>query len=170
MYLLVCNAGSTSLKFKLYEMPEERILCTGKVERVGSFDDAVISYRNEQTGAEEPLERCCIPSYTEGIAAFTEYRCDPSKGVVRSVEGIGAVGFKTVLAKGFYGVHFLTEEVLEGMRAYLSVAPADELYDSLRSAKEKRDLAQKTAAVVSRVTGLPKAERPGKPKREYLLR
>ena len=53
---------------------------------------------------------------------------------------------------------------------YLSVVPADELYDSLRSAKEKRDLAEKTAAVVSRVTGLPKAERPGKPKREYLLR
>ena len=53
---------------------------------------------------------------------------------------------------------------------YLSVVPADELYDSLRTAKEKRDLAEKTAAVVSRVTGLPKAERPGKPKREYLLR
>ena len=53
---------------------------------------------------------------------------------------------------------------------YLSVVPADELYDSLRTAKEKRDLAEKTAAVVSRVTGLPKAERSGKPKREYLLR
>ena len=124
MKILIGNAGSTSLKFKLYEMPEERILCTGKVERVGSFDDAVISYRNEQTGAEETLERCCIPSYTEGIAAFTEYMCDPAKGVVPSVEGIGAVGFKTVAAKGFTGVHELTAEVLRGMKEYMPVAPA----------------------------------------------
>ena len=34
------------------------------------------------------------------------------------------MGFKTVLARGFYGVHLLTDDVLEGMRAYLSVAPA----------------------------------------------
>ena len=37
---------------------------------------------------------------------------------------IEAIGFKTVLAKGFYGVHELTDEVLDGMRAYMSVAPA----------------------------------------------
>ena len=53
---------------------------------------------------------------------------------------------------------------------YLSVVPADELYDQLPNAKEKRDLSEKTAEIVARVTGLPKAERPGKPKREYVLR
>ena len=53
---------------------------------------------------------------------------------------------------------------------YLSVVPADELYDALKSPKEKRDLAEKTAEVVSRVTGLPKPEKAGGPKREYLLR
>ena len=40
------------------------------------------------------------------------------------MDEIGAVGFKTVLARGFYGVHELDEAVLEGMRAMLSVAPA----------------------------------------------
>ena len=53
---------------------------------------------------------------------------------------------------------------------YLSVVPADELYDALKSPKEKKDLAEKTASVVSRVTGLPAPEKPGKPKREYVLR
>ena len=52
---------------------------------------------------------------------------------------------------------------------YLSVVPADELYDSLRGLKEKRELSDKTAEIVSRVTGLPKEEKPGRPKREYRI-
>ena len=36
--ILICNAGSTSLKFKLWEMPELTVLADGKVERVGSKD------------------------------------------------------------------------------------------------------------------------------------
>ena len=34
MRILICNAGSTSLKFKLWDMPEQRVLAEGKVERV----------------------------------------------------------------------------------------------------------------------------------------
>ena len=53
---------------------------------------------------------------------------------------------------------------------YLSVVPADELYESLKSRSARRELADKTADVVSRVTGLPRPEKPGRPKREYELR
>lgn len=49
MKVLVCNAGSTSLKFKLYEMPSCTVLATGKVERVGSRDDAIFGYCNATT-------------------------------------------------------------------------------------------------------------------------
>ncbi len=52
---------------------------------------------------------------------------------------------------------------------YLSVVPADELYDILKSRSARRELADKTADVVSRVTGLPRAGKPGRPKREYEL-
>ena len=36
MKILVCNAGSTSLKFKLFEMPEKAVLAACRIERVGS--------------------------------------------------------------------------------------------------------------------------------------
>ncbi|MCI7028472.1 MAG: hypothetical protein MR914_10545 [Clostridiales bacterium] len=36
MKILVCNAGSTSLKFKVYAFPEETVLARGRVERVGA--------------------------------------------------------------------------------------------------------------------------------------
>ena len=41
MKILVCNVGSTSLKFKLYDMPACTVLSQGKAERVGSLDDAI---------------------------------------------------------------------------------------------------------------------------------
>ena len=49
---------------------------------------------------------------------------DPDHGAVADISEIEAVGFKTVISKGYYGVHELTEEVMEGMREFLMVAPA----------------------------------------------
>lgn len=45
MKVLVCNAGSTSLKFKLFNMPAEEVLAEGKVERVGT-DTAIFHFPN----------------------------------------------------------------------------------------------------------------------------
>ena len=50
-----------------------------------------------------------------------------SSGEMKAIDGldeIAAVGYKTVLSKDHYGVHELTDEVLDGMRAYYAVAPA----------------------------------------------
>lgn len=119
--ILICNAGSTSLKFKLWEMPGHGELAEGRVERVGS-KNAIFRYsRGECSVCREPLD---IPDYTCGIRMFLDALTDPQTGAIRSLGEIEAVGFKTVLAKGYLGVHELTDDVLDGMRAYLSVAPA----------------------------------------------
>lgn len=123
MKILVSNVGSTSLKFKLYDMPAETVLCTGKVERVGSPDDAIFAYQNMLTG--QKTDRICgIAGYTEGIRMFTDCMTDPQAGVISRIEEVEAVGFKTVAAKGYYGVHELTDDVLHAMRVFLPVAPA----------------------------------------------
>lgn len=145
MKILICNAGSTSLKFKLWDMPGYAVLAEGKVERVGS-DDAIFHYKRSSASscesrrpARQPVpgpsadrnedyiikeDDLSIPDYTTGIRRFLDCLSAPEGGAVASLSEIDAVGFKTVLSKGHYGVHLLTEEVLEGMRAYLSVAPA----------------------------------------------
>lgn len=117
MKILVSNVGSTSLKFKLYDMPSERVLCEAKVERVGSDHDAIYTYKDE--ARIEKREGCNVPGYTEGIRLFLA----DMAGVAEAGD-ISAVGFKTVLAKGYYGVHELTDEVLAAMREWLFVAPA----------------------------------------------
>ena len=121
MKILICNAGSTSLKFKLWRMPELEVLAEGKVERVGS-DSAIFHY--QAGGFAIDADGLSVPDYTDGIRRFLDALSAPEGGAVASLTEIEAVGFKTVLSRDHYGVHFLTPEVLEGMRAYLSVAPA----------------------------------------------
>lgn len=121
MKILICNAGSTSLKFKLWDMPALAVLAEGQVERVGSTD-AIFHYTSGEHAIRQ--DGLSIPDYTSGIGRFLEALSAPEGGAVVSLKEIEAVGFKTVLAKGFYGVHELTEEVLDGMRAWFSVAPA----------------------------------------------
>lgn len=124
MKVLVSNVGSTSLKFKLFDMPAEKVLCEAKVERVGSQSDAIYQYKNHSSAYTEKAENCCVPNYSAGIGMFLSSMTDRAHGVVDSIDEIEAVGFKTVLAKGYYGVHELTEEVLAAMREFLFVAPA----------------------------------------------
>lgn len=121
MKILICNAGSTSLKFKLWNMPAYEVLAEGKVERVGS-DNALFSYKSESGSMSK--KDIPIPDYTAGIQLFLNVLSESDLRAVDELNEIEAIGYKTVLSKDHYGVHFLTDDVLEGMRAYYTVAPA----------------------------------------------
>lgn len=123
MKLLVCNAGSTSLKFKLFVMPGDKVLAEGKVERVGSLDSAIFHFKKPD-GFKIFRENLCIPTYTEGIQMFLDCLLNHEYGVLSNLQELERVGFKTVLSKDHYGIHELTPEVLKGMEEYLVVAPA----------------------------------------------
>ena len=123
MLILVCNVGSTSLKYKLFNMPSESILVEAKTERVGRTD-AIFTYHNHCSGYSQKLENLEIPDYAAGIRLFLRYLLGEESGYCREITELEAIGFKTVLAKGYYGVHELTEEVLQAMEAYNDVAPA----------------------------------------------
>ena len=123
MKILVCNAGSTSLKFKVYEMPESILLVKCGVERVGSQGDALFHYVNLVSGEKEELAGLSIPDYKTGIELFNSYLCSENYGVVSEISEIQRVGFKTTLSKGHPGIHELTEEVMDGMEEWISLAP-----------------------------------------------
>lgn len=121
MKILICNAGSTSLKFKLWDMPDFIVLAEGRVERVGS-ENAIFSYKSDLGSLNR--DNLSVPDYTAGIQMFLDALSASDIRAIDSIEEVAAVGYKTVLSKDHYGVHELTEEVLDGMRAYFSVAPA----------------------------------------------
>ena len=123
MLILVCNVGSTSLKYKLFNMPSTDILVESKVERVGS-DKAIFHYKNNVKNVADGREGLSINSYTEGIQLFLKYLTDEKMGAIHSMDEVAAIGFKTVLAKGYYGVHELTAQVIQAMRDFIVLAPA----------------------------------------------
>lgn len=124
MNILVCNVGSTSLKFKLYEMPQETVLAQAYVERVGSADNGIYTYTRWSDHTRIERRQVAVPTYTEGIQLFLDTLLSKETGCLDEIAQIEAIGFKTVLSKGHYGVHRLTEEVLQGMEDYMAVAPA----------------------------------------------
>ena len=123
MKVLVCNVGSTSLKFKLYDMPDARVLAQCGMERVGSDYDAIFRYENCLTGQKNAFDKADIPNYESGIRLFLDYLTGADMGVISAVTEIERVGYKATLSKGHFGIHELDEEVLQGMEDWLSLAP-----------------------------------------------
>lgn len=120
MRLLICNVGSTSLKYQLFDMSEgERVLASGGAERVGT-EKGEFYWSNRLTGA-GGREPGAFPSHREAISRMLDALQD---GVLETLEELGCVGFKVVHAKGISGVQYLTEDVLEAMAAFNTVAPA----------------------------------------------
>lgn len=122
MKILVCNVGSTSLKFKLYEMPECAVISTCKIERVGSGSDSIFQYVNCLKGEAVNQSGISIENYKAGIQKFLDCVTNEQTGVIRQIREIQRVGFKATLSKGHFGTHELTDEVVEGMRAWLPLA------------------------------------------------
>ena len=120
MNILVCNVGSTSLKYQLFDMDNrEQVLCAGGAERVGAAKS--LFYHKNYRNGDAVREDAVFPTHREAISAMLARLLD---GVVSSLEEISCVGFKVVHAKGVTGVQYLTEDVLQAMADFNSVAPA----------------------------------------------
>jgi acetate kinase len=122
MKILACNVGSTSLKFKLFDMPDQKPLAECKIERVGSLDDAIYNYACPEKNIYHKEDKQSIPEYNSGIHVFLNSLTSGKEGIISETKEIEVVSFKTVLARGFYGVHYLNNEVMKGMRDYMSIA------------------------------------------------
>ena len=88
--VMTINSGSSSLKFKLYEMPEEREICSGNCERIGLEDGIfTIKYdgKKEQTTPVFP---------NHAVAAKTVVDALLEKGIIKSFDEIKAIGHRIV--------------------------------------------------------------------------
>jgi len=120
MNILICNVGSTSLKYQLFAMDQnEQVLAAGGAERVGTAK-SLFYHTNRLTG-ESVRKEAVFPTHGEAISMMLEHLL---QGCIDSMDKISCVGFKVVHAKGVTGVQYLTEDVLDAMAAFNSVAPA----------------------------------------------
>ncbi|MDR2828343.1 MAG: acetate kinase, partial [Acholeplasmatales bacterium] len=66
MKVLAVNAGSSSLKFQLLEMPEEKLLCSGLVERIGLLNEGM--FKVAYSDKKQVKEHIDIPTHKEAVS------------------------------------------------------------------------------------------------------
>ena len=119
MNVLICNVGSTSLKYQLFRMPEELVAASGGAERVGT--DAGRFYAKTQENGALVDEAAVFPTHREAIERML---LQLQQTVLPDLRALDCVGFKVVLARGVSGVQLLTDDVLARMEDFSSIAPA----------------------------------------------
>ncbi|WP_159017910.1 acetate/propionate family kinase [Algibacter sp. L3A6] len=92
MQVLVLNSGSSSLKFQLFSMPAETILCSGLIERIG-MDDAKFIYKTEKDTIEHVT---AIYNHKQGLELLSHQLLDSETGIIKSASDIDIVGHRVV--------------------------------------------------------------------------
>ncbi|WP_248925479.1 acetate/propionate family kinase [Paenibacillus hamazuiensis] len=121
MKILVINAGSSSVKFQLYDMRDESVLAKGKVERIG-METAILSC--EPTGKQEYREVSEILEHTTAIRKVLDSLVHPVYGVLGSIGEIDAVGHRVVHGgESFKESVLVTDEVKREIKQLFDLAP-----------------------------------------------
>lgn len=120
MKILVINCGSSSIKYKLYEMDTREVLAAGGIERVGQ--QGAFLKTTDHNGEKIKLDFDC-PSHTEGIKMMFDTLMHPQYGAIKSLDEIAAAGHRIVAGGRFAESRLVTDEMLEEWKTYMDLAP-----------------------------------------------
>ncbi len=116
--ILAVNAGSSSLKFQLIEMPEEKVLSKGLVERIG-IADSVFSIEFDDKEDEETRD---IPDHAVAVKLLLDKLT--SFGVIKSLDEIDGIGHRVVHGgEKFNDSVVITDEVIKEIEEVSELAP-----------------------------------------------
>jgi acetate kinase len=129
MKVLVANLGSTSFKYRLFDLPEirgavdGRELARGGVERIGAAESRVYATAQGAAGPTTQETVLPVPDHAVALEAALAQLTAPG-GPLTSVADVAAVGFKAVHGGRAGGVVRVTPDVLTAMEEMAVVAPA----------------------------------------------
>ncbi len=121
MKIAVINCGSSSLKFQLIEMENERVLAKGQAERIG-YSDAILTYK--PADKEKVVQTREIFDHDTALSLVLGILMDKEKGVIRDKSEIAAVGHRIVHGgEDFSESVLITEKVKKGVENCQQFAP-----------------------------------------------
>ena len=121
MKILVLNCGSSSIKYKLYNMDDESVLAQGGVERIG-LDEAFIKIT--MPNGEKKIIMHDMPDHKEGVNFVFKCLLDPEFGALKSLDEIDAVGHRVVQGGDLFEKScIVTKEVEDGIESLCDLAP-----------------------------------------------
>ena len=118
MKIMSINAGSSSLKFSLFEMNTRECIASGYFERVG-LDG---SFYTIKYNGEKIREEVAMPNHTVAVEVLLERLI--SIGIISSLDEIDGIGHRLVHGGEKYKTSvMITDEVVEDLRKYSDLAP-----------------------------------------------
>jgi len=94
--VLVINCGSSSLKYQLFDMTDERVLAKGLAERIGEGTGAVGHLSHHAEGKPAFEKDVTFPDHEAAMAECVAKLADPQYGAVADLKEINAVGHRVV--------------------------------------------------------------------------
>ena len=124
MNIFVVNSGSSSIKYQLFKMPNEKPICTGLVERIG-LENSIITHKLFVNNEEKVIRReLDLNDHEAGLKEVAQLLTDPEIGVIHNPEEIEAVGHRVVHGgESFASTTVITKEVKSEIKKLFSLAP-----------------------------------------------
>lgn len=121
MKILVLNCGSSSVKYKLIESSDKKVLAEGGVEKIG-LPDSFLKFKLPDGSKETIVVN--MPDHKEAVKQVLNVLTDQQKGVIASFDEIGAVGHRVVHGMEYFNKSVvITPEVIEKVKECYPVAP-----------------------------------------------
>lgn len=120
MKVLVANLGSTSFKYRLFDLSDERQLARGGIDRIGQPE----SQCSVEIGSHRAEETRSVPDHAAAVGLCLEHLMHPEWGCLESVDEVQGIGFKAVFAGKLSGIRVVDDELLTAMENLSDIAPA----------------------------------------------
>lgn len=120
MKILVINCGSSSIKYKLYEMDSRQTLAAGGIEKIG-LPGAFLKIKMND-GSSKVIE-AEIPDHSVGIKMMFDALLNKEYGAISSLDEIGAAGHRIVHGGVFTKSQVVTDAMIEEWKKYMDLAP-----------------------------------------------
>ena len=121
MKVLVLNCGSSSVKFRLFQMDNEELLAGGLVERIGSKQATLVYRRPDRETSRTSVQ---ADSHRQAIDLVLKTLCHPERGVLDDIHTIDAIGHRVVHgAETFTEPALINEAVLTKIKECIRFAP-----------------------------------------------
>ena len=120
MKILVLNCGSSSLKYQLIDMENEKVIAKGYFERIGNYDSFVTHKVNGEKYRYDVIAR----NHGDAIKFVLKQFTDEKYPVIKSLDEITAIGHRVVHGgEKFKESTIITEEVKKGIEEAITFAP-----------------------------------------------
>ncbi len=120
MKIIIFNCGSSSIKYKLFKMPESYVIASGIVERIGSESSSASQQANDKNIKIEEH----VDNHEQGISVIKKMLIDPQNGAIQSLSEIKACGHRVVHGgEAFTNSVLITEDLEKVIEEFADLAP-----------------------------------------------